>query len=179
MGSLFLMSVATAAVTQRMDAAPWSREEPFAHSSSYGDTAGASAPEPAAHELRLKQQQQPPQLPQWTALLPASLPESGSVSLAPKLLASELAGGDRDEHGCIPSAGYSWCQPLAQCIRAWETNCTTPTSSESYAASDDDAGSPGAAVDASTYVMRRYDGIFSRFSGPIHNLGHLKAYSKT
>ena len=162
------MSVATAAVTQRMDAAPWSREEPFAHSSSYGDTAGASAPEPAAHEMRLKQP------PQWkrvlirrrrrrrrsvsaVALLPASLPESDSVSLAPMSLASELVGGDRDEHGCIPSAGYSWCQPLAQCIRAWETNCTTPTSSEFYefyVASDDDAGSPGAAVAASPYMMR-------------------------
>jgi hypothetical protein len=72
-------------------------------------------------------------------------------------LASELVGGDRDEHGCIPSAGYSWCQPLAQCIRAWETNCTTPTSSEFYefyVASDDDAGSPGVAVAASPYMMR-------------------------
>jgi hypothetical protein len=33
-------------------------------------------------------------------------------------------GSDRDEHGCIPSAGYSWCEPLQKCIRPWEENCT-------------------------------------------------------
>ncbi|MCX6772526.1 MAG: hypothetical protein NTV88_02015 [Candidatus Micrarchaeota archaeon] len=33
-------------------------------------------------------------------------------------------GSDRDAHGCIPSAGYSWCDVLQQCIRPWETNCT-------------------------------------------------------
>lgn len=32
-------------------------------------------------------------------------------------------GGDRDVHGCIGSAGYSWCAPLNQCIRTWETTC--------------------------------------------------------
>ncbi len=32
-------------------------------------------------------------------------------------------GSDRDEHGCIPSAGYQWCESLGQCIRPWETEC--------------------------------------------------------
>lgn len=31
--------------------------------------------------------------------------------------------GDRDEHGCIPSAGYVWCESLGKCIRPWETEC--------------------------------------------------------
>ncbi len=31
-----------------------------------------------------------------------------------------LVGGDRDEHGCISSAGYQWCSSLKQCIRPWE-----------------------------------------------------------
>jgi hypothetical protein len=35
-----------------------------------------------------------------------------------------IVGGDRDEHGCIPSAGYSWCEELQQCIRPWEVNCS-------------------------------------------------------
>jgi len=35
-----------------------------------------------------------------------------------------IVGGDRDEHGCIGSAGYSWCEPLQQCVRLWETPCT-------------------------------------------------------
>jgi len=33
-------------------------------------------------------------------------------------------GSYRDSHGCIPSAGYSWCGAMQKCIRPWETNCT-------------------------------------------------------
>jgi hypothetical protein len=33
-------------------------------------------------------------------------------------------GSDRDEHGCIPSAGYAWCEAKQKCLRAWEENCT-------------------------------------------------------
>jgi len=35
----------------------------------------------------------------------------------------QILGGDRDEYGCIPSAGYEWCDTLAECIRPWETSC--------------------------------------------------------
>eukprot|EP00928_Gymnodinium_smaydae_P066474 TRINITY_DN49485_c0_g1_i1.p1 TRINITY_DN49485_c0_g1~~TRINITY_DN49485_c0_g1_i1.p1 ORF type:complete len:429 (+),score=55.02 TRINITY_DN49485_c0_g1_i1:34-1287(+) len=31
-----------------------------------------------------------------------------------------LLGGDRDEHGCIPSAGYVWCRSRDACVRPWE-----------------------------------------------------------
>ncbi len=34
-----------------------------------------------------------------------------------------LLGNDRDEHGCIISAGYVWCESLDQCHRPWETKC--------------------------------------------------------
>lgn len=34
-----------------------------------------------------------------------------------------LVGNDTDVHGCIGSAGYSWCEPLQQCVREWETSC--------------------------------------------------------
>ncbi|MCL5435819.1 MAG: hypothetical protein M1275_01955 [Patescibacteria group bacterium] len=34
-----------------------------------------------------------------------------------------LVGGDRDEHGCIGSAGYSWCEPKNKCLRVWEESC--------------------------------------------------------
>ena len=30
------------------------------------------------------------------------------------------AGGDRDDHGCIASAGYTWSQVKENCIRLWE-----------------------------------------------------------
>lgn len=34
-----------------------------------------------------------------------------------------IVGGDRDEHGCIGSAGYSWCEEKQKCLRSWEENC--------------------------------------------------------
>jgi len=34
-----------------------------------------------------------------------------------------IVGGDRDEHGCIGSAGYSWCEPKNKCLRIWEEAC--------------------------------------------------------
>merc|ERR1711865_1252275 len=43
-------------------------------------------------------------------------------------------GSDRDENGYIPSAGYSWCDPLKECIKSWETDCpgtTTPSPTKS------------------------------------------------
>ncbi|MFZ1536443.1 MAG: hypothetical protein WAT23_03550 [Chromatiaceae bacterium] len=29
-------------------------------------------------------------------------------------------GSDRDAHGCIGSAGYTWCAHEQQCVRSWE-----------------------------------------------------------
>lgn len=34
-----------------------------------------------------------------------------------------MPGSDRDEHGCIGSAGYSWCAPKEKCLRIWEEEC--------------------------------------------------------
>lgn len=34
--------------------------------------------------------------------------------------AGQPLGGDRDEHGCIPSAGYSWSAVRGACIRPFE-----------------------------------------------------------
>jgi putative lipoprotein len=31
-----------------------------------------------------------------------------------------MPGADRDEHGCIGSAGYSWCEVEGKCVRPWE-----------------------------------------------------------
>ncbi len=36
---------------------------------------------------------------------------------------SALVGGDKDEHGCIGSAGYTWCELRNECLREWETPC--------------------------------------------------------
>jgi len=34
-----------------------------------------------------------------------------------------LIGGDKDSHGCIGSAGYSWCEAKHKCLRVWEEKC--------------------------------------------------------
>ncbi|MCF7223624.1 hypothetical protein [Marilutibacter chinensis] len=34
--------------------------------------------------------------------------------------AGPVPGSDRDAHGCIGSAGYSWCERSGQCERPWE-----------------------------------------------------------
>lgn len=36
----------------------------------------------------------------------------------------QIVGGDKDAHGCLPSAGYTWCDATQKCIRPWEENCT-------------------------------------------------------
>jgi eight-cysteine-cluster-containing protein len=36
---------------------------------------------------------------------------------------SPLFGGGKDEHGCIGTAGYSWCEIKDKCLRTWEEPC--------------------------------------------------------
>lgn len=36
-----------------------------------------------------------------------------------------VLGGDKDAHGCIGTAGYSWCEQKQKCYRPWEENCTS------------------------------------------------------
>ena len=36
----------------------------------------------------------------------------------------QIIGGDKDEHGCLIAAGYSWCEVKQKCLRVWEENCT-------------------------------------------------------
>jgi hypothetical protein len=43
---------------------------------------------------------------------------------------NNIVGGDKDEHGCIGSAGYSWCAVKNKCLRVWEEKCeNTPINS--------------------------------------------------
>jgi hypothetical protein len=45
---------------------------------------------------------------------------------------TQLLGGDRDEHGCIGSAGYSWCEVKNKCLRVWEEECISQVKVEVY-----------------------------------------------
>lgn len=38
-----------------------------------------------------------------------------------------LVGSDRDEHNCIGSAGYTWCEIKNKCLRTWEEACESET----------------------------------------------------
>lgn len=35
----------------------------------------------------------------------------------------QMLGGDKDEHGCIGSAGYTWCELKGKCLKLWEEPC--------------------------------------------------------
>lgn len=34
-----------------------------------------------------------------------------------------LIGGQKDVHGCLIAAGYSWCESKQKCLRLWEEDC--------------------------------------------------------
>ena len=39
--------------------------------------------------------------------------------------AMHILGGDSDAHGCKPSAGYTWSEELASCVRPWLSQAIT------------------------------------------------------
>ncbi|WAC05582.1 MAG: hypothetical protein OS112_02850 [Methanoregula sp.] len=52
---------------------------------------------------------------------------------SPEATTTMMPGSDRDSHGCIGSAGYTWCEPKQKCLREWEEPCTgaSPTTAKS------------------------------------------------
>ncbi len=42
----------------------------------------------------------------------------------------DLIGGDRDEHGCLIAAGYSWDEERKECVRPWEQSAKPLTDEE-------------------------------------------------
>lgn len=41
-----------------------------------------------------------------------------------------LIGGEKDAHGCLVAAGYSWCEAKQKCLRVWKEECgVSPTAS--------------------------------------------------
>jgi hypothetical protein len=71
-----------------------------------------------------------------------------------------LLGGDRDEHGCIGSAGYSWCEAKNKCLRQWEEKCepekdtassSSLSESEARAIAEKSCIKGGEALDAGIY----------------------------
>ena len=44
----------------------------------------------------------------------------------------ELVGNDSDEHGCIGSAGYIWCEAKQKCLRTFEETCANSSLDEDW-----------------------------------------------
>jgi len=55
-----------------------------------------------------------------------SNPSSNSESVIP-VEEKQLIGGDKDVHGCLIAAGYSWCEEKQKCLRVWEEGCDQTT----------------------------------------------------
>jgi hypothetical protein len=57
-------------------------------------------------------------------VLTAALLVAGAASASDEPAAAgkqtPAIGADRDDHGCIPSAGYRWCAKVNECVRPWE-----------------------------------------------------------
>lgn len=50
--------------------------------------------------------------------------ETPQITQTPTASQSDTrVGADKDEHGCIGSAGYSWCEAKKKCLRPWEEKC--------------------------------------------------------
>lgn len=43
-----------------------------------------------------------------------------TVEVAEQADTVHVVGGDKDKHGCIASAGYTWSEVQKDCIRLWE-----------------------------------------------------------
>ncbi len=65
-----------------------------------------------------------PNGPVWCGTLTRCIPRSNTCP-TDIIKIPAYVGWARDEHGCNPSTGYSWCDSLAKCVRKWETPCPT------------------------------------------------------
>lgn len=60
------------------------------------------------------------------------LDNKDSVEMPEEINKTELVGSDRDVHGCIGSAGYTWCQIKEKCLRTWEESCSIEDELKNY-----------------------------------------------
>jgi hypothetical protein len=60
-----------------------------------------------------------------TGMLLAGLLGAGCTGTGP-------IGGDRDEHGCLTGAGYTWCEVRGKCLRVWEEPCSGPSAIDTF-----------------------------------------------
>ncbi len=59
-------------------------------------------------------------LPLLAGSILAAEAETSAPANGPNSRPAAMLGSDRDGHGCIGSAGYSWCAREQRCARPWE-----------------------------------------------------------
>ena len=70
----------------------------------------------------------------WKCSIPEKyIPEECRLLNEFSIRNSPIVGGDRDEHGCIGSAGYVWCEVQKDCIRLFEKGIRTESVDDSNA----------------------------------------------
>jgi|GEM_PF-449964 len=94
--------------------------------------------------------------------------QTGADSTKP----GQLVGGDRDEHGCIGSAGYQWCPEYSKCVRTWEEGC--PSLQQKAL---DDAAKTHCAAGNTVYTCGDYIRVVSDMPGAGSNFYQLGNYS--
>jgi hypothetical protein len=76
-----------------------------------------------------------------------------------------LVGNDSEEHGCIGSAGYSWCESKQKCLRVWEEECYTcpnsPVNCMPIVPPESDCGKLNADKNYSNWVKENCDVEFT------------------
>ena len=66
-------------------------------------------------------------------VLPAAAIDISGEGVNVSATGAPVVGSDKDEHGCIGSAGYTWCEAKQKCLREWEEPCVEAASTAEVA----------------------------------------------
>ncbi len=66
------------------------------------------------------------------------IPDPGKPSADTQTGQATIVGNDRDAHGCIGSAGYSWSDAKKACVRSWEEEKMAEPEGDAQAGINDD-----------------------------------------
>jgi hypothetical protein len=99
-----------------------------------------------------------------------------------------IVGSDRDEHGCIGSAGYTWCPKKNKCLREWEESCSVDIQSPAPTADESsillatmktqiEAKHPGSS--GLTFALKKIEGLYAQGSASETGGGGMWFASKT
>jgi hypothetical protein len=74
----------------------------------------------------------------------------------------QLVGNDSDSHGCKASAGYSWCEIKAKCLRTWEEACTDDSGAISSLVIADLVAKRGEGIKDLTFSISKIEGDYAQ-----------------